>query len=355
MKDGIKFCVTMIITAVITLSLLVISSKIFVPKWVDHNMNMMTFIVKGFYKEKKNSLDVVFMGNSDTYRGVDPMAMYHEYGFTSYNYVAAGERMWIAYAIFKDTLRYQQPKVIMFNADGLFSTNQASIGNNSKVYDNMPFSIQKIINVFDSNYEATKKQRAYHLLPIFSYHTRYNELTNDDIKYAFYDYHYPLKGMDMVAYRVPYTGDKNYMKDNGDKDEFPDINREYVDKMIAECQEKGIEFVLFHVPSPDSAKYSRYMAIKEYADSKQIKYLELNFNIKEIGINWKEDTSDGGDHLNMFGATKTSIYIGQWLVDNYQLPDHRKDSSYSKWNDDYNKYLKIRKQEIKDAKELNLY
>ena len=176
MKAFLKFLLTMVLTLVLSLCVLTIASKIFTPKWINHDMNMMTFIVKGFYKEPKNSLDVVFMGNSDTYRGVDPLIMYHEYGITSYNFVAAGQRMWTAYTMFEETLRTQNPKIIMFNADGLFSTNQASSGNYSKVYDNMPFSLDKIKYVFDTNYKKKRKiERLSHLLPIFSYHDIYKK------------------------------------------------------------------------------------------------------------------------------------------------------------------------------------
>ena len=356
MKAFRNFVLTIIITSILTLTCLTIASKIFTPKWINHDMNMMTFIVKGFYKEPKNSLDVIFLGNSDTYRGVDPLVIYHEYGFTSYNFVSAGQRMWTGYAMFEEALRKQNPKVIMFNVDGVFSTNQSSSGNYSKVYDNMPFSLYKVKYIFDKNYKKKRKiERLSHLMPIFSYHDRYNELTSDDFKYAFYDEHYALKGMDMVAYRVPYKGTLDYMKDIGKREEVPEINQIYLDKMLNECKKRNIEFVLFHTPSSESANYSRYLAVKDYADKNNLTFLELNFNNKEIGINWAEDTSDGGDHLNMFGAQKVGLYLGKYLKENYDLPDHRTNQAFSKWNDDYKEYLDLREKEIKDAKELGKY
>jgi len=353
MKDFIKFIKTILITAILSLIILCISSKIFLPKWIDHRMNMMTFIMRGFYQEEKNSLDVIFVGNSDTYRGIDPLVMYHEYGFTSYNYVAAGQRIWTGYAMFEESLKYQEPKIILFNVDELFFTKQTSYGNSSKVYDNMKFSINKIKSVYDSNYKRSRIVKLAHFLPIFRYHSRYNELTSDDFKYAFYNSRYALKGMDMVAYQEPYTGNKNYMKDKNEEIELPEVSIYYLDKMYDECQKRNISFVLYHVPSPDSSSYAKYKAVKEYADSKDITYLELNFDNDKIGIDWNEDTSDGGDHLNMFGAVKVSTYLGKYLVDNYDLPDHRNDSKYDYWNDDYEEYLKIREQEIIDAKELS--
>ena len=37
--------------------------------------------------------------------------------------------------MFEESLKYQKPKIILFNADELFFTKQTSYGNSSKVYD----------------------------------------------------------------------------------------------------------------------------------------------------------------------------------------------------------------------------
>ena len=355
MKSFLKFISTIILTLVFSIIILSIASKIFTPKWIDHKMNMMTFIMKGFYNEDKNSLDVIFMGNSDSYRGIDPLAMYHEYGFTSYAYVSAGQRVWTGYALFEEAIKYQKPKLILFNTDALFQTNQSMTGNYSKSYDNLRFSINKIKAVFDKNYDVETSERVAKLLPILGYHSRYTELTKDDLKYAFYNERYALKGMDMVAYRVPYKGDKNYMKDNKRVIELPKSNIEYIDKMYDKCKELGIEFALYHVPSPESSSYEKYAAVDAYAKEKGIKHYELNLDIDSIGIDWSTDTSDGGDHLNMFGAEKTSIYLGKLLKEDFNLPDHRGEDKYKSWDEDYNTYLDLRKQEIIDAKNLGKY
>ena len=71
-------------------------SNIVIPKWVTPADNRMSYIMQGFYKEPKNSLDVIFMGNSDVYRGISPITLWDEYGIASYNYVSSGQRMWTA-------------------------------------------------------------------------------------------------------------------------------------------------------------------------------------------------------------------------------------------------------------------
>ena len=71
----------------------------------------------------------------------------------------------------------------------------------------------------------------------------------------------------------------------------------------------------------------------ELAEKNKIVYLDLNL-VEEIGINWKTDTKDAGDHLNFAGAKKVTKYIGKYLNEKFQLTDHRGDAKYQKWYED---------------------
>ena len=49
--------------------------------------------------------------------------------------------------------------------------------------------------------------------------------------------------------------------------------------------------------------------------------------------------SDGGDHLNIYGAKKVSKYLGDYLNDNYSFKKHNK-KIIKEWNKDYKDYVK---------------
>lgn len=57
-----------------------------------------------------------------------------------------------------------------------------------------------------------------------------------------------------------------------------------------------------------------------------------NLYAEELGIDWKSDTLDGGDHLNEAGATKVSKYLGTFLKERYGLTDHRGNAAYAVWD-----------------------
>lgn len=352
MKEFKNFIITILLTALMTLIILKIASNIFIPKWITHEGNMMSYIIKGFYKEPKNTLDVIFMGNSDVYRGISPMTLYEESGITSYNFVSSGQRMWMAYPIFLEALKRQTPKIIFFNVDSFFYTHKASDGNYHKVFDNMPLGIPKIKGALDANYPGRKLKKLTHFLPILFYHNRYNELTKNDFKYAFYDYTNPTKGMDLIGTIKPYNKGNYYMTHNSSSAvKIPEKNQAYLNEMIDICKEKGITMILMELPSAESWSLEKNKVINAYAKEHNVDFIDMNLDpiLKEMNFDWTHDTSDGGDHLNIYGAEKTTMYLANYLKTNFDLKSHKDDPKYAIWNEQYQTYLKIREKEINEA------
>lgn len=343
MESFKKFIWTILLTIVLSFIILWGISKIFIPKWLDSDSNRMSYIIKGFYKEPKNTIDILFTGNSDVYRGISPMALYEKLGVTSYNFVSAGQRMWVGLPMLEEALRYQSPKIVFFNIDELFFTSK-SVGNTHKVYDNMSFGLPKIKGIFDANYENNGK--LLHFLPSVYFHDRYKELTFDDFKYAFYDYTDPLKGMDLVAFSKEFSYDLNYMEKSDEKEIIPEKNLEYLDKMRTLCEEKDIEFILIEIPSADSWNYKKHNAVEAYANDYNLKFLDLNLNLDEMNFDWMHDSSDGGDHLNIYGAEKVTNFIATFLEENYSLENHKEDEKYQRWHDHYQEYLRFKENAI---------
>ena len=67
---------------------------------------------------------------------------------------------------------------------------------------------------------------------------------------------------------------------------------------------------------------------------------------KENIIDFETDLHSTGHntHVNFSGAEKFTHYVGNILVNNYDLTDHREDSLYSKWWQDYNDFLQSKQQ-----------
>ena len=349
MQKTIKLLIEIIVFFLILIFILLAISPIFVPKWLNNDDNMMTYITKGFYEEKRNSLDVIYLGNSDLYRGISPITIWDEYGITSYAYTTPGQVSWMSYYTLLETLRFQNPKVVIFDVDACNSSFHSSEGNYRKAFDNMRLSLNKINALNDEAFEFTFIEKLSYIFPVIKYHSRLLELTDIDFEYAYNNSRFAYKGLDMIAEIGPYSNGFDYMEDLGEDYMIPEKTKIYLDKMVEECKKRDIDLILIEIPSAVSWNYAKSQTFKKYAEENSIKFIDFNLLGKEIGFDWEKDSSDGGDHLNVYGAEKISKYIGKYLNYHYDFLDKRNLEEYEYWNVDSKKYHEDRKQMILDV------
>jgi hypothetical protein len=120
----------------------------------------------------------------------------------------------------------------------------------------------------------------------------------------------------------------------------------YLDKMIKLCEKKNIPILFLELPSATSWNTQKHNAMSDYA--KKVGYPFVDMNLMDIGIDWTLDTRDKGNHLNYNGAKKTTAVLGEYLSNNYDLPDRRNDAEISKlWNSDLEKFKEKINEQIK--------
>ena len=71
--------------------------------------------IEGFYQEPKNSLDVIFYGNSSMFCNVNPNIIWNKYGIPAYIFASNEQPFWISYHYIIESLKYQKPKVIVLD------------------------------------------------------------------------------------------------------------------------------------------------------------------------------------------------------------------------------------------------
>ncbi len=78
-------------------------------------------ISKAYRGEPRNSIDMVFIGNSDIYRAISPVDLFHETGITSAIAGKPNKQLEEVSGDIRDILRYQKPKTIVLETDCMFS------------------------------------------------------------------------------------------------------------------------------------------------------------------------------------------------------------------------------------------
>lgn len=343
-----KIIIKIICFLLIGYLLLSIITKIFVPKWITAEDNRMSYIIKGLYKEPKNSVDVVFMGNSDVYRGISPITLWDEYGIVSYDFASSGQRMWTAYYLMEECLKYQKPELIVLNMDSAFNESECSESNYRKVFDNLKFSKNKIEAVTDKAFKFKKKEILTYFFPIARFHSRWSELSDEDFINAFKIEKYDLKGMDLNIDIKPFNNAENYMNEERPEKEIGPKCSKYLEKMIKLCEKNNIKLLLIELPSAESWSYYLSNKIQEFADEQGLEFIDMNLNYKEFGFDWKTDTADEGDHLNVYGAEKVSKYLGKIIQEKYNIKNRKNDKEYETWNNSSKIYHEEIKKEEND-------
>ncbi len=279
------------------------------------------------YYEETTEHEVLFVGDCEVYENFSPITLYEEYGITSYIRGSAQQLAWQSYYLLEDTLRYETPKVVVFNVLALKYNEPQSEAYNRMSIDGMKWSSSKIGAIRSSMTDS--EHMVEYLFPILRYHSRWSELTTEDVKYLFHK--------DKVSHNGYYMRvDVRPVEDFPEPDPLADPKlgdnaMSYLDRMRELCEENGIALVLIKSPSLYPYWYDEWdEQIAEYAETYGLDYFNYVDLADEIGIDYSTDTYDAGLHLNLSGAEKMATYFGAYLSENYDLTDYREDKEYSR-------------------------
>ncbi len=268
-------------------------------------------------EEKEDTIDVLFLGNSESYRAFSPLQLYSERGITSYNLGASALRACDCREILGETLKKQSPKVVMLETDTLFE-------------EGSPYR----------DPEANLTNKVESKLPLFHYHTFYKSYLPKSVKAK--DMYYKdagvFKGFLVETMVRPYEGG-DYMSLDAPKAKIREQNGKTLKDIIRICEENDASLVLVSSPSATNWNKSKHAAVEKWLDknSQSIEYIDLNQKNDELGIDWSKDTMDNGNHMNLEGSKKVMRYVGSYLSENFDLTDHRGDERYSSWDENEKK------------------
>lgn len=314
--------------------------------------------------EHAQDYDVLFMGTSHVINAVFPMELWNDYGITSYNFGGHSNQLATTYWVMKNSLDYAKPKVMVIDCLALESMQKTS-SNFSYAHlslDAFPLSVTKIAAVNDLlnddeidrlvsdglTTDSEKRTKLGLLWDYSVYHSRWEEyLSSDEFK--------PSATLEYGAEsRVQISAPGQIVNNPGTTFTDETVGMKYLKKIIEECKENDIEVLLTYLPFPiaNESQWISVNTVQKIADEYDVNY--INFQDKNI-VDYGTDCFDPNSHLNPSGAWKVTDYLGQYLVDNYNVDDHRGDENYNYWNDDYEKYESMKNSRLGGIQDLNTY
>lgn len=289
-----------------------------------------------FYEEPKNSLDVVYIGSSNAYVHFNPTLAYNEYGFTTGMLSNDSQSFVAAKYLVKEAEKYQKPSLYIIDlvriTDNLHIIDEGGL---RKTIDSMKLSQNRIDLINEAlQYSDAKEDKNNFYFSFFNYHNSWKNITINNYTRANYLY----KGfyfMRNTSITEPQT------KYEWNSDEVPKLAKDNVKvlkELIKYIKDNNLE-VLFVVPErvykDGGIHYNDAIQIIEENNLNIINFA----NLEDFNVDFSHDLYNAS-HLNVYGATKYTLYLSKYLKEHYDLKSHLGDELYSSWVEEYNRFKK---------------
>ena len=362
---AICFCLLFVI-------LFVFLSGAFIPRTGTTEDGMESRISKAYRGEPRDSIDTVFIGNSDIYRAISPVDLFHQTGITSAIAGRPNKQLSEVPGDIWDILRYQNPKTIVLETDCMFSgTNPGfkkgispleaeaakvdvagqapSKATNADVASQAPSKATNAPqqNIFDKCKALLQEGDSAFLaalnykFPLVKYHDNWKHLKLATFLQPRGKYHFSNKGMAYANTVKAYPFGNEYMQLSGGKHAM--LSEEKLDqfqKIYDLCDRNGIRLVLLTVPSANTWNKGKSDTVKQLAKKYDLTYYDYNRQLP-AGFNWVTDSKDGGNHLNYAGASAVTKDLAKKLTDDLALnPTSLTKEQKQQWKKDYEHFHK---------------
>ncbi|PKQ36949.1 MAG: hypothetical protein CVT59_10250 [Actinobacteria bacterium HGW-Actinobacteria-1] len=282
------------------------------------------------YRElPSDSVDVLFLGNSHVFVGVDPAEVWRTRGIPSFVLGGPTQQLKLTRFYLAEALKTQRPRVVALELSSIAygethfnrEFQQINVGY-------MPLSAEKLKAAFLS---TPPSERAGVLVDLWTYHGRWSSLTKRDFDLLgknrggeFLNGFLPKRGsVEVTPTASPMPEDVRARADAALAYNLP-----YLREIAGICEDADAELLLFLTPTGPPNAYSYQLEKVEAvlgSEFDNVRTLDLSEPGSVPGLSYETDFIDGG-HLTYTGAAKMSAALATALGDEYSLPDRRSES-----------------------------
>lgn len=301
----VKKCLRLLLFFLILLAMLAVLSLLFRPKGNAASDGMYDTNPNGILAEPADTVDVLFLGDSEADCAFIPHKIWTDYGISTYVCGVGGQHPYQSVGFLKQAFETQNPKVVILEANHLYQSYTRTEG--------LMYELEQ-------------------LLPVFRYHNRWKSL-------QLRDWYAPVV-YDSPEYQKGYHFDNTIKPaDTSHYMEYTDDARPIASACAADlreirdiCRERGAELIVVSVPSALNWSYDKHNGVAALTEELGLPYVDMNLLREEIPVDWELETQDNGDHVNYSGALKVSAYVGKWMWETGLFRDRRGGPEDAGWN-----------------------
>lgn len=279
--------------------------------------------------EPENSVDVVCAGNSDIRSGFVPTELWEKYGYTSVVSSFTRQSISDSQRALKEICKSQKPKLVILEIDSLYDGRgpEDIINPHDTTPDNFFDSLKP--DDFDN-----KISRDY---SVFTFHNILQDRQRRSRRKQYAHGYLFCEDIRKVEYR-------DYMTKTDEIDIPIYSNSQQLRTFVKYCKKNDLPVLLLEVPSLSSWSYARHNAVQNLSDELGVEFLDLNLLYDEVGIDMRNCFRDDGNHLNYFGASAVTDYVGDYIGKNYGIESRRDDAELAEyWDNEVVQFKKINK------------
>lgn len=312
--------------ALLTLGVLGYTAYVLIPKHDYGICSMMQY-----YRQPRDTVDVLAIGTSIAYAGINTNVLWEEYGIAAYDLCSAEQPFWVTYYTLQEALKTQRPKVILLDAKPAMYTKDYS--RRGRIIMST-FGIRSLDNRMGAIRACLEDQGKVldYLLMFPVLHSEYNEVGWGNFAYP------PDNGGRGSSWKGFIEVDeveqhsKPSLVWNSVRRPINEREEEYVRMIFDLAQKEGIPLMLVAMPNPDYANDHMYFNYL-WSIAQEYGVTGINYNEPSLrfGLRYSSDFADW-QHLNVKGSITFSRRLGEDLKEMYDLPDRRGDATYASWN-----------------------
>ena len=333
-------------------------SGILEEKYVTYDTLAETYITDQFNALEKNSIELAFLGSSQTVRGVSCMRLLEDYGISAFTPSTGKQPMMCTHYYAKRLVKTQHLKAAVIDVSMLYEPVKEQWFR--RVADSAPWTgdkVELLLNFAKFRAKKENKKEAVrtlwsYLFPIMQFHDRWSTLTKDDFAY---NEKGPIvfRGNTTRISRSPYD---NFIIDEQPVDSSVHPNKyelPYFRKTLDVFRDAGVPVLLIKTPKLGWT-LSKSAGVQEIADEYGLDFLDFNTQkwFDAAGFDINTDIADQ-EHLNYSGAFKLTDFLAAYLRDRVDFSNVKLTQKDQDDLDNYHKLL--RKNELKLTGDLDTF
>ena len=305
--------------------ILAYTSYVLTPKY-EYGIGSML----NLYFQKRDTVDVLVLGTSLAYDGVNNYVLWAEYGIASYNLCSAEQPYWNSYYYLLEALKTQSPKLIILDAKP--SSYKDDYQRRGRIILNTYGILSPFTRIGAIAASSKPDEFLSYMFALPQLHSFYKNLSADDFQFP------PENNLNSINWKG-FIGMDEHESHSRPSLVWTDTQKpmnekqeEYLLKIFQVAVEQQIPVLLVAFPNPDYANdHMYYNSLWSIAEENNVEYINFNNPDLRFGLRYTTDFADW-QHLNVRGSIILSRELGKKIKEMYELPDHRGNLDYISYN-----------------------